>query len=291
MRIVSEPVEMQQIAQSWGRESSSVALVPTMGALHDGHLELARRARDESERVVASVFVNPTQFAPHEDLNRYPRPFERDRELLEGAGVDVLFAPTPLGMYGVASLEEWRRSAHASVEVARLGDLWEGAVRPGHLRGVATVVAKLFNACLPTRAYFGEKDFQQLRVIQRMVSDLLFPIQIVPVPTIREPDGLALSSRNVYLSPQERQAAPALFQAMQHGAKLVQEGERQVAALERAMQEVAEAEPLVKLQYLAVVDSETLEPVQVLGRAGEARVLLAARLGESGTRLIDNAPI
>ena len=289
MEIVSEPVQMQEIAAGWRRGASSVGLVATMGALHEGHLELARRARTENGRVVASIFVNPTQFAPGEDLERYPRPFERDRDLLEGAGVDVLFAPTPLGMYGVASMEEWLRSPRASVEVARLGEVWEGAVRPGHLRGVATIVAKLFNACGPTRAYFGEKDFQQLRVIQRMVSDLLFPIQIVPVPTIREPDGLALSSRNAYLLPEERRAAPALFRAMQHGARLAQEGERDVAVVGRAMQEVAESEPLVKLQYLAIVDSETLEPVQVLERAGGARVLVAARLGE--TRLIDNASI
>ena len=289
MEIVSEPVEMQEVAAGWRRESSTVGLVATMGALHQGHLELARRARAENKRVVASVFVNPTQFAPNEDLERYPRPFERDCALLEGAGVDVLFAPTALAMYGVASMEEWLRSPRASVEVARLGEVWEGAIRPGHLRGVATVVAKLFNACGPTRAYFGEKDFQQLRVIQRMVTDLLFPIQIIPVPTIREPDGLALSSRNAYLSHEERRASPILFRAMQLGAHLAREGERDVAALGRAMQQVAENEPLVKLQYLAIVDSETLEPLQVLERAGEARVLLAARLGE--TRLIDNAAI
>jgi len=289
MQIVSEPGQMQEIASRWKREASTVGLVPTMGALHEGHIELVRRARGESVRVVASLFVNPTQFGPHEDLALYPRPFERDREMLESEGVDVLFAPTARGMYGVESMEEWLRSSHAAIEVARLGEMWEGAVRPGHLRGVATIVAKLFNACLPNRAYFGEKDFQQLRVIERMIADLLFPIQIVAVPTVRQADGLALSSRNAYLSEEERAAAPVLFRAMQAGARLAQDGERDVAALGRAMQAVVESEPLVKLQYLAIVDPLSLDPLQVLEEAGQARVLLAVRLGAA--RLIDNAPI
>ncbi len=280
---------MQERAQSWRCQGRAVGLVPTMGALHQGHLSLVRRARRENERVVASVFVNPTQFAPHEDLSRYPRPFEHDRDLLEASGVDVLFAPTPLGMYGVPSLEEWLRSAHASVEVSRLGEMWEGAARPGHLRGVATVVAKLFNVCGPTRAYFGEKDFQQLRVIERMVADLLFPLAVVAAPTVREPDGLALSSRNAYLTPEERGAAPVLFRAMQEGARLASHGERDVAVLGRAMQQLIEAEPRASLQYLAIVEPSGLEPLQILEAPGAARVLVAARLGS--TRLIDNAPL
>ncbi len=289
MEIVMEPRRMQEIAQGWRRQSSSVGFVPTMGALHGGHISLVSQARQHNERVVASVFVNPTQFAPHEDLGRYPRPFERDREMLAQADVDVLFAPTSQGMYGVPSLEEWLRSAHAFVEVSRLGEVWEGAVRPGHLRGVATIVAKLFNVCGPTRAYFGEKDFQQLLVIQRMVSDLLFPLSIVAVPTVREQDGLALSSRNAYLSAEERAAAPVLFRAMREGARLVQDGERDVAALGRAMQEMIEGQDGVKLEYLALVEPLGLEPLQVLEQPGLARVLVAARLG--ATRLIDNAPI
>jgi pantoate--beta-alanine ligase len=289
MEIVSDAQAMQERAAQWRREGHSVGLVATMGALHAGHMELVRGAREECERVCTSVFVNPTQFAPHEDLERYPRPFERDSTMLEQAGVDVLFAPTPEEMYGVATMEAWMHSAHATVEVARLGEVWEGAARPGHLRGVATIVAKLFNACGPTRAYFGEKDFQQLRVVQRMVDDLLFPVHIVAIPTMREPDGLALSSRNAYLSPEERNAAPALFRALQLGARLAREGERDVAALGRAMQHEIESDPNITLQYLTIVDRSSLEPLEVLEEPGQARTLVAAKLGQ--TRLIDNAPI
>lgn len=289
METVSEPGQMQERAQGWRRAGSSVGLVATMGALHRGHINLVRQAKDECERVVASVFVNPTQFGPREDLGLYPRPFERDRQMLESEGVDVLFAPSPRGMYGVDSMEDWMLSAHASVEVARLGEVWEGEARPGHMKGVATIVAKLFNVSLATRAYFGEKDFQQLRVIERMARDLLFPLEVVGVPTTRDHDGLALSSRNAYLSQKERQAAPVLFLAMQEGARLAREGERDVAVLSRAMQARIESQPLVKLQYLAVVEPQTLEPVQLLEAPGRARTLLAARLGSA--RLIDNAPI
>ena len=297
MEIVIEPGQMQARARAWEREVSEapmdggaeVGLVATMGALHEGHMDLVRQARRECGRVVASVFVNPTQFGPSEDLSRYPRPFERDREMLESAGVDVLFAPTPLGMYGVESLQQWLKQPHASVRVSGLGDAWEGEARPGHMEGVATVVAKLLNATLSTSAYFGEKDFQQLRVIEKMVADLLFPVSIVAVPTAREPDGLALSSRNAYLSPQERLAAPALHRALGLGAEMSRQGERDAATLEEAMRAVIREQPLASLQYLAVVDPRTLEPVQVLEAPGQARTLVAAKIG--ATRLIDNAPI
>ena len=214
MQIIRDIEEMQDLARE-RRVNSSIGLVPTMGALHAGHAKLVERARAENDLLVASIFVNPLQFGPSEDLERYPRPFERDCEQLEAAGCDFVFAPDTNAMYGEESGNH--AAGHTVVEVLKLGDLWEGAVRPGHLRGVATVVCKLFNIVTPTRAYFGEKDFQQLRVIQVMVRDLNFAIEIVPVPTVREADGLALSSRNAYLSPDERIAAPALYRALQHG--------------------------------------------------------------------------
>jgi pantoate--beta-alanine ligase len=289
MEIIEEPGEMQERALGWRREGLEVGLVPTMGALHAGHRALVQRARRENAIVVASIFVNPTQFAPHEDLDRYPRPAAADRQALQEEGVDVLFAPSAQGMYGPGGAQEWGRTAHAYVDVARLGEMWEGAVRPGHLRGVATVVAKLLCLALPARAYFGEKDFQQLRVVERAAADLFLPTRIVAVPTVREPDGLALSSRNTYLSPPERAAAAVLFRALQEGARRASGGQRDVAALGLAMQAIIESEPLVTLQYLTIVHPVTLEPLQVLEAPGKARALIAARAGE--TRLIDNAPV
>jgi pantoate--beta-alanine ligase len=289
MRIIEGVGAMQLASGEWLRDGRSVGFVATMGALHAGHISLVERARAENEVCVASVFVNPTQFGANEDLGRYPRPFERDRAMLEEAGCDVLFAPDALGMYGVASMEEWLRLSHATVEVSKLGEMWEGTVRPGHLRGVATVVTKLFNLVRPTRAYFGEKDFQQLRVLETLARDLFFPFEVVGVPTAREPDGLALSSRNAYLSPEERAAASVLFRAMSAGRTAGLAGERSVAALGRAMHGVLEQEPLVSLQYLAVVNGETLEPLEELGPLEAARILIAARVG--ATRLIDNVAL
>jgi pantoate--beta-alanine ligase len=290
MEIIQSPREMQARCKNWGCGGISVGFVPTMGALHDGHLELARRARRENDKFVASIFVNPTQFGPNEDLRKYPRPFERDCEMLREIGCDAIFAPRPEAIYGPEYANGGGSSthfhgAHTFVEVAKLGEVWEGTVRPGHLRGVATVVAILFNVVLPTRAYFGEKDYQQLKVVQKLVADLHMPVEIVPCETVRENDGLAMSSRNAYLAPDEREAARALYAALQAGAKLAQSGEKDVTKIGAAMQEICEREPLCAVQYIAVVDAETLAPLGTLdGRP--ARALIAARVGS--TRLIDN---
>lgn len=290
MQIIESPQEMQSLSARWKCEGQSIGFVPTMGALHEGHLELCRRARAEHGRFIASIFVNPLQFGPNEDLQKYPRPFERDCHLLHAAGCDALFAPPKDAMYGKVDITNGHGAPgvpHTFVEVAVLGDVWEGVTRPGHMRGVATVVAKLFNIVTPTASYFGEKDYQQLRLIEQMVRDLNFPLQIVPVPTVREADGLALSSRNAYLSADERKAATVLHRAMCKAKDLTSQGERDVAALGRAMQEICDSEPLVSVQYITLVDPENLAPLHTIEKP--ARILVAAHVGK--TRLIDNMEI
>ena len=214
MLTFDKPGEMRDRIEAWRAEGLSVGFVATMGALHDGHLSLLRRACRENDRLVVSIFVNPTQFSGSEDYDAYARPFEKDAELLGDEGCDALFAPSVETMYGASSLKLSPGGERVYVEAGGLGETWEGATRPGHMRGVATVVAMLFNIVRPHRAYFGEKDFQQLRVIERMVENLFFGVEVVSCPTVREPDGLALSSRNVNLSPEERQAARVLSQAL-----------------------------------------------------------------------------
>jgi pantoate--beta-alanine ligase len=286
MNIIETPQEMQRLAAQWRCAGESIGFVPTMGALHEGHLSLARTARAQCTQFVASIFVNPTQFGPHEDYSKYPRPFERDRALLQEAGCDVLFAPAPTAMYETQQpLHSQSAESQTFVEVTPLGEMWEGAARPGHMRGVATVVAKLFNIVRPHRAYFGEKDYQQLKVLQRMARDLNFDIEVVGLPTVREADGLALSSRNVYLTPEQRRAAGKLNQALQTAADLARDGETDVAVLINAIQQVCETEPLVVVQYIAIVEAESLMPLDRLGDR-PARALMAARVGD--TRLIDN---
>lgn len=289
MLIIESPQEMQALTAQWKCEKNTVGFVPTMGALHEGHLELCRRARGENSKFVASVFVNPLQFGPNEDLLKYPRPFERDCDLLRVAGCDALFAPPREAMYetGITNGHAAQGVPHTFVEVAVLGEVWEGVARPGHMRGVATVVAKLFNIVGPTAAYFGEKDYQQLKLIEQMVHDLNFSLEIVPVPTVRESDGLALSSRNAYLNEAERQAAAALYRALCKGRELAQSGESDVTIIGCAMQEVCDAEPLINVQYITVVDPQNLAPLHSI--EGPARVLIAARVGN--TRLIDNIEI
>ncbi|MBX6341415.1 MAG: pantoate--beta-alanine ligase, partial [Thermomicrobiaceae bacterium] len=247
-----------------------------MGYLHAGHLALVERARGENDRVVVSIFVNPTQFGPQEDFNRYPRDLERDLALLREARVDAVFAPSVAEMYppGFATY----------VEVGGVTERLEGAARPGHFRGVATVVTKLFNIVQPDRAYFGQKDAQQLVVIRKMVADLAIPVEVVAVPTVREPDGLALSSRNVYLSPEERRAAVALSQGLFAARDRFQAGERDAEALRETVRARVAREPLVRLEYVSVADPETLEELSTVG--DRALVSLAARVG--ATRLIDN---
>ncbi len=254
-----------------------VGLIATMGALHQGHLAHVPVARAHAQAVVLSVFVNPTQFGPGEDLGRYPRDLERDAALAAEAGVDALFAPPVTEMYpeGQGGL---------FLEPGPLARLLEGAVRPDHFRGVATVVAKLLALLSPDVATFGQKDAQQLVVVRRVARGLLLPVEIACVPTVREPDGLALSSRNVYLSAAERAAAPALYRALQAACTAAAAGERQVSALEAAMRRVLGGEPLILPNYATVVAATDLTPLERL--QGRVLLLVAARLG--GTRLLDN---
>jgi pantoate--beta-alanine ligase len=257
-------------------EKSPIGLVPTMGALHAAHGALIEQARRESACVVVSIFVNPLQFGPNEDYLRYPRPLEKDLEICEKSGADLVFVPQVEDLYTTPQ--------EAFVEVSRLGEHLCGAFRPGHFRGVATVVAKLFNIVQPDRAYFGEKDFQQLCILRRMVSDLNFPITIVPVPVVREPDGLALSSRNVYLQANERAVAPGLYRALQSARRLIESGERNPTAVKGAARRELESESLIRVEYFEVVDVGELQPVETI--AGEVRIAAAIWVGK--TRLIDN---
>jgi pantoate--beta-alanine ligase len=260
----------------WRRQGDTVGLVPTMGALHQGHLSLLELARQRVRRVVASVFVNPTQFGPGEDFNLYPRQLGTDSVLLEGAGCDLLFAPDVETLYP---------PGHSTfVDPGRLAQGLEGERRPGHFRGVATVVCALFNLVRPEVAVFGEKDAQQLAVVRRLVRDLHLGIEIVPGPTVREADGLAMSSRNTYLSADERRAATVLYRALQAAAAAVAAGERQGAEVRRILHQVVEGEPLAHLEYAEVVDAESFQPLATL--AGRVVLPVAARLGK--TRLIDN---
>jgi pantoate--beta-alanine ligase len=255
----------------------SVGFVPTMGALHEGHASLVRRARDERDIVVASIFVNPMQFDDPADLAGYRRDEERDLSVLRDLGVDLAFVPGVEEMYP-------RGEPEVTVDPGPLGDRFEGESRPGHFRGVATVVAKLFHAVGRCAAYFGEKDAQQLAVIRAMVRGLGFPVELVACPTIREPDGLAMSSRNGRLSPEQREAAGCLFLALSEAAELARGGERDTARLVAAMAREVGATPQARLDYAAVVDDETFEDVATV--AGPARALVAARFGD--VRLIDN---
>jgi len=256
-----------------------VGFVPTMGYLHEGHASLMARARSDDDVVVASIFVNPLQFGPSEDLDAYPRDLTRDLGLAERMGVDLVFVPPVEEMYPEPVV--------TTVTVAGLSDAWEGASRPTHFAGVATVVAKLFGIVGPCRAYFGEKDFQQLAVIRRMVRDLSLPIEVVGCPTVREADGLAMSSRNSYLSPEERAAAPVVHRALQAGAAAILAGEREPAPVVELMTAIVEAEPLARLDYAAVVGADSLAVPDTL--SGNLRLLAAVGFGRA--RLIDNVGV
>ena len=274
IRAIAMARKVCDAARSAGR---TLGFVPTMGAFHDGHASLMRRARDDRDHVVVSIFVNPLQFGPAEDLSRYPRDEDRDLSIAGQLGVDVVFAPSVEEMYPTGLPE-------VTVDPGPLGDRLEGAVRPGHFRGVATVVAKLFDVVGPSTAYFGEKDAQQLAVIRRMVRDLSVPVEVEGCPTVREPDGLATSSRNAYLSPEQREAAGCLFLALSEAAQMARGGERDAASLVAAMAREIGATPEARIDYAAVVDDETFEEVSAID--GPARALVAARFGD--TRLIDN---
>ena len=279
MLVVHSVEEVRKIAASWRERGLSVGLVPTMGYLHEGHESLMRAAGRDNDRVVVSIFVNPTQFGPNEDLASYPRDMEHDLARCEALGVALVFAPEPEGMYpeGFAT----------SVVVSGLTEGLCGRSRPTHFQGVCTVVSKLFNIVGPDKAYFGRKDAQQLAVIRRMAEDLNMRVEVVGCPIVREPDGLAKSSRNAYLSPEGRRAALVLSRAVRKAGELAASGERDSAAIERAMRAVFDAEPLARVDYIEIVDTRTLKPVTALGE--ETLVAVAAVVGTS--RLIDNAVI
>jgi pantoate--beta-alanine ligase len=270
---------MKQVSRAARVKERVIGFVPTMGALHEGHLSLVREAQKLCSPVVVSIFVNPTQFGPSEDLAKYPRPFENDRSALESLGVDYLFAPSVAEMYP--------KGFATSVTVAELGDRLEGRSRPGHFRGVATVVLKLFEIVQPAFAFFGRKDAQQQVLIRKMARDLALGAQIVTCPIVREADGLALSSRNVYLKPDARRAATVLYRSLDSLRAQIEKGELNIAQLLVELRKVIGAEPEVALDYAEIVDGETFEPVMNLRRVCYA--VLAARVG--GTRLIDNALI
>ncbi|MEJ5364041.1 MAG: pantoate--beta-alanine ligase [Desulfosoma sp.] len=277
MRVIDTVAEMQQQANQWRREGLVIGFVPTMGYLHEGHLELMRCAKGKSDRVVVSIFVNPTQFAPGEDFERYPRDLDRDMGLMGSVGVDAVFAPAVADMYP--------EGYQTYVEVCEVTRPLCGAKRPGHFRGVTTVVAKLFHIVKPHVAVFGEKDYQQLLTIRRMVRDLAMDVDIVGHPIVREPDGLAMSSRNVYLSEEERREALLLSQALSEASRLVDAGERTAAALVSAAQRVLERGSRVRIEYAELRDAETLQEMDTLDRPGV--LALAAYVGKA--RLIDNA--
>ncbi len=276
MRVASTPAEARALRAGLG----AVGLAPTMGFLHEGHLALVRRARAECDAVAVSIFVNPTQFAPGGDFERYPRALERDLELLAGEGVELVFAPSPEVMYP--------EGFDLSVAVGGVSEGLEGAARPGHFAGVATVVTKLFNILQPTRAYFGRKDAQQVAVIKKLVRDLDLPVEVVDVETVREADGLALSSRNAYLRPKERAAAPILRRALLAARDLAARGETRAAPLLAAMMAVLKTEPLAEVDYVSLAHKESLREVAVVPEGG-ALASLAVRIGPA--RLIDNLEI
>jgi pantoate--beta-alanine ligase len=273
MKVVTPLEELRQIRSELKEPHG---LVPTMGFLHEGHLSLVRRAKQECASVGVSIFVNPTQFAPTEDLEAYPRDLERDLELLEAEGVDVVWTPTAEDAYP-PGFQTW-------VTVEDLTKPLEGSMRPEHFRGVTTVVAKLFLAFQPQRAYFGQKDAQQALVIQRMVRDLNFPLEVVVCPIVREADGLAMSSRNTYLNPEQRQAATVLSRSLQAAEKAYENGEREAEKLRQVVYKVLEGEPLASVQYVSLADPETLQ--ESYGKIERGLISMAVHMGE--TRLIDN---
>ena len=274
MKVIETVAEMQTVRQA---ASGSLGLVPTMGFLHEGHLSLVRRARQDNDTLAVSIFVNPTQFAPNEDLDRYPRDMGRDLALLADEQVDVVFAPDADQMYP-EGFDDWIEPP------APLATRLEGASRPGFFRGVCTVVARLFRIIQPDSAYFGQKDAQQLRVIRQMVLDLHLPVEIVPMPIVRESDGLAMSSRNAYLSPEERQRALALSTALAEARQMVRDGATDAEQLRTHVRSVIDAAGGIEIDYVSVADEEGLEELNAIERPAIA--LLAARIGH--TRLIDN---
>ena len=276
MKIIRTTRSMTAWSEGLRGESVTIGFVPTMGALHDGHRSLIRAARLRCDALVVSIFVNPTQFSPTEDLSRYPRPIAHDRALCREEGADVCFEPTAAAMYP--------EGFQTTLAVPLLARRWEGAARPHHFAGVATVVTKLFGMVRPHLALFGQKDYQQASLIRRLVSDLNLGVAILVRPTVREKDGLAMSSRNVFLSPDERRIAPLLSAALRAGEQMIRSGTDDVAAIERTMRQTVEQAPAIQIEYLAVCDPDSLEPLSVV--AARAVLLGAIRIGP--IRLIDN---
>lgn len=279
MNIHEEIADVRQLSRAARFTGKRIGLVPTMGALHEGHLSLVRAAKSQCDLVVVSIFVNPTQFGPNEDFAKYPRAFERDCELLENEGVDLVFAPSVEEMYPAGAV--------TYVTVEGVSDKLCGRSRPGHFRGVTTVVSKLFHIVEPDLAFFGQKDAAQVAIIQRMVRDLNMPVGIVVCPIIREPDGLAMSSRNAYLTPEQRKSALVLSRALRHVQQVFEQGERNPAKLIEVGKAVVAEEPAVRLDYLEVVDPETLEGLRII--SSKSLVAIAAFVGT--TRLIDNTVV
>ena len=276
MQVATTIAEIRASVTQARAVGKTVGFVPTMGALHAGHVSLIQAAAERCDCVVVSIFVNPTQFGPGEDLEKYPRPLEKDLTICEEYGVDIVFAPSRGEMYPRENLS-W-------VTVDKVSEPLCGRFRPGHFRGVATVCTKLFNIVGADVAFFGQKDAQQVAVIQRMVADLNLPLEIVVCPTVREPDGLAMSSRNQYLSPQERREATMIYRALQKSAELIQAGETDAAKIADQMREVLRQAPGLKVEYVSIVDAESLEDLEQV--RGRVLVAVAGRLGS--TRLIDN---
>lgn len=280
MIIANTISQVRDQVRQWRREGLTVGLVPTMGYLHEGHGSLVEKAAEDCDRVVASVFVNPTQFAPGEDLASYPRDFERDCEILEKQGCSMVFHPSVDEMY-----PDGNGKTDTYIEI--LNDMPKqlcGRTRPNHFRGVCTVVGKLFNIVLPDKAYFGEKDAQQLAIIRRMVRDLSYGIEIVGCPIVREPDGLAKSSRNIHLKPDERKAAAVLYRSLKIAEEMASDGEKSSKTVTDAVRAEIEKEPLAEVEYVSAVDSLSMEPVETVGKG--TLIAIAVRIGQ--TRLIDN---
>ncbi|MGB9620899.1 MAG: pantoate--beta-alanine ligase [Brevinematia bacterium] len=277
MEIVESPELLQQKMIEIKRKGKKIGFVPTMGALHEGHLSLVRQCKKDNDITVVSIFVNPTQFGPNEDYSRYPRTFERDKELLEKEGVDYIFHPAVSEMYP--------QDYETYIILEKLPNHLCGLSRPGHFRGVATVVAKLFNIVQPDVAYFGQKDYQQAQIIKKMVRDLNFPIEIVVMPIVREEDGLAMSSRNTYLSQEERKNAIVLYRSLQKAKEMILSGEKSIVKIKEEMKKIIESVPS-KIDYIEIVDPLTLESLERIPNQGNVVVAVAVFIGNA--RLIDN---
>ncbi|EKF49382.1 pantoate--beta-alanine ligase [Thermosipho africanus H17ap60334] len=275
MKVIEKIEEMKKISREILESKKAIGFVPTMGFLHEGHLSLVKAAKSENDITVVSIFVNPTQFGPNEDYNNYPRDLERDLSMLKDMEVDYVFVPSVEEMYP--------DSFSTYVEEIKLSRFLCGASRPGHFRGVCTVVTKLFNIVKPTRAYFGQKDAQQFRVLRRMVRDLNMDVELVEMPIVREPDGLALSSRNTYLNDEERKEAVRLYKSLLRAKELIESGEKDVEIIKNEMKKIL-THPLLRIDYIEIVDEENLEPVEKIDR----RVIIAIAVFVGRARLIDN---